>query len=114
MKVRNKKGFTLIELIVVIAIIGVLAAIATPSIFAYITTSQQRADQSTAKQIQNAVSAVVGIDDSNKYKDNVKGGIFWTEEHKTEIRNRISEKLGTGKVEVDGEKYSIIPRPKEN
>jgi len=32
----DKKGFTLIEMIVVITVIGVLAAIAVPSLMAYI------------------------------------------------------------------------------
>ena len=35
-KLRNRKGFTLIEIIVVIVILAVLMAVAVPSVMSYI------------------------------------------------------------------------------
>jgi prepilin-type N-terminal cleavage/methylation domain-containing protein len=52
MKKMTKKGFTLVEIMIVVAIIGLLAAIAIPSFMKARTTSQQKACINNLRQIE--------------------------------------------------------------
>ena len=52
---KAMKGFTLVEIMIVVAIIAILAAVAIPNFVRYRKTSQMNACISNLKQIQAAV-----------------------------------------------------------
>ncbi len=56
---RNKKGFTLVELIIVIVIIAILASIAIPSMIAYIKKANIAAAESNCRAVYSAAGSAV-------------------------------------------------------
>jgi prepilin-type N-terminal cleavage/methylation domain-containing protein len=61
-KILNKKGFTLIELIVVILILAILAAILVPSILNYVTQANTARDQANARGLYSELSLILVTD----------------------------------------------------
>jgi prepilin-type N-terminal cleavage/methylation domain-containing protein len=55
-KLRNRRGFTLIELVVVIAILGILATVAVPRLTGFQENARERTDITNARTIANQVA----------------------------------------------------------
>ena len=74
---RTKKGFTLIELMIVVAIIGILAAIAIPQFAQLISKSQEGATKGNLGTIRSALSIYYG-DTEGRYPEGANLGVLTT------------------------------------
>lgn len=67
---KNKKGFTLIELIIVIAIIAILAALLLPKLGSVKENSNKTSDVANAKKIAEAALSLYAEDKMTAYAGN--------------------------------------------
>ena len=72
LKAKKNQGFTLVELIIVIAIIAILTAVAAPQYVKYVDKARLAKDQNEAASLQTIVLAhLVDVNSNDDATDNV-------------------------------------------
>ena len=69
-KEMNNKGFSLVELIIVIAIMAVLVGVLAPQFLKYVESSRVQKDESAAAEVLNAVKIACSVEDVYKEVSN--------------------------------------------
>jgi len=92
-KLKNKKGFTLIEIIVVIVILAVLMAVAVPSVMSYMNEGKNAKYQTIARAVL--------INAQTEYAKAVANGETNINNAKTTVKNNVEKKVVVSK---EGEK----------
>lgn len=68
-RINNKKGFTLVELVVVIAILGILAAIAVPRFTSQTAAAKEAALAASVKSLNGAIGMYIAEDEDTAELD---------------------------------------------
>lgn len=106
MCIKNKKAFTIIELIVVIAVIGILVLLAMPKFLGYVEKAQLTNIQNDVKIAENVIGARLVHDD--KLPDNWE---VMSNENLTNLaqENKLYDTKGLVQEEIEDGKYVRMP-----
>ncbi|WP_024831784.1 prepilin-type N-terminal cleavage/methylation domain-containing protein [Ruminiclostridium josui] len=100
---KNQKGYTLTELIVVVAILGILAAVATPMVLNQVQKARNSADAANLKAIQNAYLVGMAGDSNASVPSDFTG-----------VKNKIGDALASiPKPHDSNKKFYINPKTGE-
>ncbi|MDR1159534.1 MAG: prepilin-type N-terminal cleavage/methylation domain-containing protein [Syntrophomonadaceae bacterium] len=102
-KQANERGFTLIELVIVMAILAIIAAIAVPRYLNFLADAQQKAVVSDQAMIERAVELCLALDDESSLLVNQ----YKSAKAITDALPLIPNYLKTVPVDPDGKAYIL-------
>lgn len=88
---KNKKGFTLIELIVVIAVLGILVLLATPKFIGYVEDAKVAQIKNDVKAYESAYTVLKLEDEVSNYMDYSNSKMYevhFKKNYDNELKNR--------------------------
>ena len=98
-KIRSKHGFTLVELVVVIAVLGLLAAIAIPAVIGIISNASRSKEESNAAELERACK---------NYYTMVGSGMINSEEHGASTQSNLPPLHGTTTQRVSAARAATV------
>ena len=103
----KNKGFTLVELIVVLVILAILAAILVPTLLGYIDKARSEKDFATAQAVRVAMQAQL---DELYGKGNLASGASTSTELMKDANTKAALKLVTGNEDgkLDAQTVSVV------
>ena len=109
---KKKKGFTLIELIIVIAVIAILAAVAIPKFSSIRRDAKVNNDVAAAKNIATVTSTLIANGTITEAKTYDLGTD--TDGIATTIKSKLDGKAKDGKGEATGQSFKVEVGPDES
>lgn len=100
-KFMNKKGFSLVELIIVIAIMAALIAVLAPQYLKYVNKSRKTADQSSVDEVVTAMKIALSDPELTRQSADFTvtypkaGGTLTTGAANTEVAKAITDACGS-------------------
>ena len=105
---KAKEGFTLIEILVVVAIIGMLGAVAVPAYMSYLADARITTTRSLIKNIEDACQ-MYSMKHGGKYPDSLETLTQETDDEDALLQGGIEDPWGTPiQFEKRGKKRPLI------